>query len=67
MNTRCNKVIEVIVAPDGQVRIETKGFAGSECRQASAKLEQALGLRGSEQLTAEFHRPSEHEALRQRQ
>ncbi len=61
------KTIEVIVAPDGQVRVETKGFSGVECRQASAKLEQALGLRGNEKLTAEFHRQSEQEPLRQSQ
>jgi hypothetical protein len=55
------KLIEVIVAPDGQTRIETKGFAGSACRQASAQLEQALGLRGCEQLTAEYHQQAESE------
>jgi hypothetical protein len=49
------KVIEIIIAPDGQTRVETKGFAGAECRQASQFLEQALGNRLSEQLTAEFH------------
>ena len=61
------KTVEVIIAPDGQVRVETKGFAGSECRQASAQLEQALGLRASEQLTCEFHRQPEAESLREAQ
>tara|TARA_R100000750_G_C2271037_1_gene67473 strand:- start:155 stop:343 length:189 start_codon:yes stop_codon:yes gene_type:complete len=50
-----NKTIEIIVTPDGQSRVETKGFTGSECRQASQFIEQALGQRTSEQLTAEFH------------
>ena len=49
------KVIEIIVEPDGETRVETKGFTGAECRQASQFLEQALGNRVSEQLTAEFH------------
>lgn len=50
-----NKTIEIIVTPDGQSRVQTKGFVGSECRQASQFIEQALGQRTSEQLTAEFH------------
>jgi hypothetical protein len=49
------KTIDILITPDGQSRIETKGFAGSDCRQASEFLEQALGTRTSEQLTAEFH------------
>lgn len=49
------KVIEIIVQPDGRTRVETRGFAGSECRQASALVEQALGQRTSERLTGEFY------------
>ena len=48
-------VIQVIVAPDGSTKIETEGFAGSSCRQASEFLEHALGSRQSERLKAEFH------------
>ena len=47
--------IEVIISPSGETKIETKGFAGSECREASKFIEQALGKQTSEQLTAEFH------------
>ena len=55
------QVIEVIVSPQGETRIETKGFTGASCRQASRFLEEALGSRLSEQLTTEFHRlQSEH-------
>ena len=36
-----NKVIEIVVSPDGQLRVETKGFAGGECQQASRFIEQA--------------------------
>ena len=50
-----SKTIEIVVAPNGQTRVETKGFAGAECRQASEFIEQALGQRIGEQLTTEFH------------
>lgn len=51
------QLIEITVAPDGGTRVETKGFAGSTCRQASAFVEQALGQRTGEQLTPEFYAP----------
>ena len=50
-----NKSIVVIISPQGETKIETKGFAGTECQQASEFLEKALGQRQSEQLTAEFY------------
>lgn len=49
------KTIEIIIAPNGQSRVETKGFIGNECRQASRFVEQALGQQTEEQLKAEFH------------
>ena len=49
------KTIEIIIAPNGQSRVETKGFVGSECRQASRFVEQALGQPTDEKLKAEFH------------
>ena len=49
------KTIEIIVSPTGQTSVQTKGFAGSSCRDASKFIEQALGQRTSETLTAEFH------------
>jgi hypothetical protein len=49
------KVIEIIVSPQGEARVQTKGFAGASCQEASRFLEQALGQRTKEQLTAEFH------------
>ncbi len=50
-----NKLIEIIVSPQGEARVQTKGFTGAACQQASRFLEQALGQRIKEQLTAEFH------------
>ena len=49
------KTIEIIVAPDGKSRVETKGFTGSECREASKFIEQALGNHVEELLKPEFH------------
>ena len=49
------KTIEITVSPQGQTKVETKGFSGSECREASRFLEQALGRSAGETLTAEFH------------
>ncbi|PQO41790.1 hypothetical protein C5Y96_00425 [Blastopirellula marina] len=49
------KTIEIIVSPTGQLRLETRGFQGTECREASRFLEAALGQQTSETLTAEFH------------
>lgn len=49
------KTIEITISPEGKTRIETKGFAGAGCRDASRFIEQALGQRTGEQLTSEFH------------
>ena len=49
------KIIEVIVSPTGEIKLETHGFVGGGCRAASQFLEQALGAAVGEQLTAEFH------------
>ena len=50
-----SKVIEITVSPNGEATVQTMGFAGSECREASKFVEQALGTRTAEQLTAEFY------------
>jgi Protein of unknown function (DUF2997) len=49
------KTIEITVDPKGQSRVETNGFTGGECREASRFVEQTLGTRSAEILTAEFH------------
>ena len=49
------KTIDITIAPDGQTNVETKGFAGESCRAASRFIEEALGQRVAEKLTAEFH------------
>ena len=47
--------IEIIVKPTGKTTVQTKGFAGASCREASKFIEQALGRQAGEHLTAEFH------------
>ena len=49
------QVIEVVITPQGESRVETKGFTGSSCRHASQFLEQALGPAANEKFTAEFY------------
>lgn len=61
-----NQSIEIMIAPDGQSRIETHGFTGNDCRTASRFLEQALGKSTAEQLKPEFHQStSEAEHLQE--
>ncbi len=49
------KTIEIIVGPTGATTVETKGFQGRSCREASRFIEQALGQKTGERLTAEFY------------
>lgn len=50
-----NRTIEIIVSPTGETSLQTKGFAGQACRDASGSLEATLGPRTGEHFTAEFH------------
>ena len=49
------KTIEITVGPKGETKVETRGFTGGECREASRFVEQALGSRTAEALTGEFY------------
>ncbi|HEY3965147.1 MAG TPA: DUF2997 domain-containing protein [Planctomycetaceae bacterium] len=60
------KTIEIIVSPTGQTTVQTKGFSGSSCQEASRFLEQALGTRQSDERTAEFYQSeSETQSVQQ--
>ena len=50
------RTIELVVSPDGASKVETKGFAGSTCIEASRFLERTLGRKQQEHLTADFYR-----------
>ena len=52
------RVIEVTVSPTGETSIQTKGYSGGECLQASKFLEQALGVVAADHKTAEFYQPA---------
>ena len=49
------RVIEVTVSPTGEATVQTKGYAGGDCLQASKFLEQSLGVVARERKTAEFY------------
>jgi hypothetical protein len=48
------RIIEVLVSPQGEATVKTKGYAGSDCLQASKFIEQALGIVTADTKTAEF-------------
>ncbi|QDV55347.1 DUF2997 domain-containing protein [Rosistilla oblonga] len=49
------KTIEITIAADGNSRVETKGFTGTSCRDASRFLEASLGATKTEKLTDGFY------------
>lgn len=50
-----SKTIQIIVSPAGETKIETSGFTGSSCQDATRELERALGATTDEQLTGEYY------------
>jgi hypothetical protein len=60
------KTIDIIVTADGSTRVETRGFSGASCLDASRFLEQALGKAGADERTAEFHQTLESSTVEQR-
>lgn len=56
------RIIEVVVSPKGEAVVQTKGFAGSDCLQASKFLEDALGVVSRDRKTAEFYAAGQTES-----
>jgi len=50
-----SKTIEIIVDAKGEAVVQTKGFTGSSCREASKLIERALGVVQSDTPTAEMY------------
>ena len=50
-----NKTIEIVVSATGEIQIEAVGFKGPDCEQATAFLEEALGVVGQKRKKPEFH------------
>ena len=55
------RIIEVIVSPGGETTVQTRGYAGGACLQASRFLEQALGVATADHKTAEFYQTAASE------
>ncbi len=50
-----HRIIEVIVTVKGETSIQTRGYVGSDCLQASKFLEEALGAVTQEVKTSDFY------------
>ena len=50
------KTIHVIIDTNGNIEVETSGFAGAECKKATADLERQLGKVTDDTVTPEYHR-----------
>jgi hypothetical protein len=48
------RIIEITISPQGKLTVQTKGFAGSSCQDATKLLEQALGAVVNDQHTPEY-------------
>ena len=53
------RIIEVTVSRNGEATVQTKGYSGGECLQASKFLEQALGVVAADHKTAEYFHTTE--------
>ena len=61
------KTIEIIVTPEGKASVQTLGFTGASCQDASRFLEEALGKRIAQRRTAEFYQTAQTEAQNRQQ
>ena len=58
------RTIEVIIQPDGSLKIDAVGFKGADCEKATRFLEQALGQVKGKQKKPEFYRQvQQHQKL----
>ena len=48
-------LIEIVISPTGESTVQTHGYSGPSCREASQFIEAALGTPQDEQLTSEFY------------
>jgi hypothetical protein len=53
-----SKTIQITISPKGETKIETQGFTGSSCQDATRALEAALGAKTSDTLTGEYYATS---------
>ena len=55
------KTIEVIVHPDGSLKIDAVGFQGADCEKATRFLELALGKVAGKQKKPDYYRQVQHQ------
>lgn len=55
------KTINVVIAPDGSIRIDAVGFKGADCEKATKFLEDALGVTADRKRKPEFHHSQGHQ------
>jgi hypothetical protein len=55
------RIIEVIVTPKGETTVQTKGYVGGDCLQASKFLENALGVIAAEHKTSEYYQSAQQQ------
>lgn len=55
------RIIEVTVSPLGVATVQTRGYTGGDCLQASKFLEHALGVTATDHKTAEFYQGQQTE------
>jgi hypothetical protein len=55
-----NKTMTITFAPDGQAKVETTGFTGQSCQDASKFIETALGQKTAEQFKPEYFTTNNH-------
>jgi len=49
------KTITITIDTDGSTAIDTTGFKGSSCKDATKEIERALGLAGDNKRKAEYY------------
>lgn len=50
------KTVTVTISPTGETKVEADGFTGSSCEAMTKPIEDALGVRSSNEYKPEFHR-----------
>jgi hypothetical protein len=57
------KIMKVTVSPKGETKLETIGFSGSACQDATRDFERALGVATGEQFTGEYYTNSNEQQV----
>lgn len=53
------RTIEVLISSTGETTVQTRGYTGADCLQASKWLERSVGTVTTDQRTAEFYQADE--------